>query len=146
MYIIQYSLQTGEVVDCEKTSSLPTPSLYEGFLDISGSIAGRNEFIAMRHAVFSGLKYVDLNDSTLKDRPSIGAVLSKGTITANGVDTATISGIEAGLLIHIVDASGSELITADGSDLDITSGVVDTIRIVVKGFPHIAEGLIVEAE
>lgn len=80
--------------------------------------------------------YLAGSPATLTARPASPATLDTATIDADGVATATVSGIPAGAQVTITDPSGSTTLTATGAELEITSVAACRITVAVVKFPH----------
>ena len=71
------------------------------------------------------------------DKEQYPATLDTDTITADGIDTATISDIVVGSEVRISDANGITLMTADDDTLEITADDPGTITVTFVMFPYL---------
>lgn len=81
----------------------------------------------------------------LQAKAALPATLDKSTIAANGVDTATITGIPATARLRITDVNGTTTREADGTALEITADAAGDIAVAVSLFPYQAHTFTVTA-
>lgn len=74
-------------------------------------------------------QYVDPSSGTLRERPALTLTVDKTTITADGVDTATISGVPAGARYAVLGTAVAGDV-ADGV-IEVTSTKRGTLTVVV---------------
>lgn len=81
--------------------------------------------------------YITGTPAVITDRPTPACTLDKTSITANGTDTATISGIPTGSAVRVNDGNGTTDYTVDDGTLEITADEPGTITITVTpAFPY----------
>jgi hypothetical protein len=78
-----------------------------------------------------------LPGGVLTARPATACTLDKSTIAANGLDTATLSGIPSGAAVSVTDQNGTTTYTVNDGALEITADEPGTITITVTpAFPY----------
>jgi hypothetical protein len=81
--------------------------------------------------------YITGTPPTVTARPTPACTLDKSTITANGTDTATLSGIPTGASVRVTDSNGATDYTVNDGTLEITADEPGTITITVTpAFPY----------
>jgi hypothetical protein len=81
--------------------------------------------------------YITGSPPTVTARPTLSCTLDKSTITANGLDTATLSGIPSGAAVSVTDQNGTTTYTVNDGTLEITADEPGTITITVTpAFPY----------
>ena len=78
-----------------------------------------------------------LPGGVLTARPPLSCTLDKATITANGLDTATLSGIPAGSSVRVTDSNGTTDYTVNDGTMEVTADDPGAITITVTpAFPY----------
>jgi hypothetical protein len=74
---------------------------------------------------------------SLTARPATTCTLDKSTITADGIDTATLSSIPVGATVAVTDGNGITIYTVNDGTLEITADDPGTIKATVTpAFPY----------
>jgi hypothetical protein len=81
--------------------------------------------------------YIAGSPPAVTARPSPACPLDKPTITADGLDTATVSGIPTGASVRVTDSNGATDYTVNDGTLEVTADEPGTITITVTpAFPY----------
>lgn len=81
--------------------------------------------------------YIAGSPPAVTARPAPACTLDKSTITANGLDTATLSGIPTGASVRVTDSNGPTDYTVNDGTMEITADGPGTITIAVTpAFPY----------
>lgn len=76
-------------------------------------------------------------NGVLTPRPSFSLALSKSTITANGTDKATLTGVPSGATVTMDRiGGGSRSATADGTIVEITATMPGNYVVTVSKWPY----------
>ena len=85
------------------------------------------------------------NGTAIADRAELSLTASKNSIVADGVDASVISGIPAGAQVAIWSEDREDsVLTADGSDLTVSSNEAVNLTVFVKLWPHVTTSIGVE--
>jgi hypothetical protein len=114
-----------------------------GFLDTDLPV--QSDWFAVPSGVIESAVEIDAGigrthyalDGALTARPLPACTLDKTTIIADGLDTATLSGIPAGSSVRVTDSNGTTDYTVNDGAMEITADEPGTITITVTpAFPY----------
>lgn len=126
---IVFNRSTGEIVGMPGYSLRPMTS---------ADVAPEYDVIVDGDALASQqYHYIAGSPPAVTARPTPASTLDKSTITANGTDAATLSGIPAGSSVRVTDSNGTTDYTVNDGTLEITADDPGTITITVTpAFPY----------
>ena len=87
-------------------------------------------------------EYVDVATGDLIQKPTMSVTVSKDTVTANGTDKATLTGVPTGAALFI---GGTAYGQADGSAIDLTFDLDGDYRFRASLFPYLDYTVVIHA-
>jgi hypothetical protein len=130
MDYVLYDPATGEIREFGTTSTL-------------ASLA-RPDLIAIEATATGAGNYVDVTTDpvTVRSKTSMGFTVDKTTMTADGVDTVTISGLPAGVTVTVNHLS--EVVVIDGS-FEFTTDTAGAYHLEIYALEYFTEVLDIDA-